>query len=324
MRIPKDKIILGGKCLPVIDELKYLKNKGCSYFEAFTNYNYIKDFNSSELKSITKDMSMYCIHTPMHFLNEDLALGDGGASLNAANMTIVKKTLDIANEYSNVDEPVVVVHLGIPRTLDKLEVSDSEIREYRHIQKLAATAQMYEISNYIVSKNYRTVVSVENVPFLVSSNENIITPDTQQWVFGNELDVIDFLDDNRFASTGSCIDLCHAQMDLIHYEKYKVKTALSLDRYIDRFADSVKLVHFNRANNLGFASDHSRTYEGYDKLHNEIVSKMLNKGYNKAPWTIEVTEDFSNKDTMYCNYEVARDMLVKEINLINPNLEIIY
>lgn len=312
MNIKDDEIILGGKALPILEQIKYLKGKGCKYFESYTSYNYITNYNAKELNEVLKDINMYCVHSPMFIKDLDIALGKSSIEVNKLNLEVMKTTLDYCDAFSNVENPIIVIHLGLPSNMSYGDVLENS--KY-------SLEQLYDIKDYIAKKNYKINVAIENSPIICSQNSVLMESGVR--TYGAKLDPVYLIDKIKDKSIGTCLDLCHAQSDIEFFSRLNLET-MNLNQYIDCYKDSIKLVHFNNCVNLGFGNDHSQTYLGYEDKHYEIVKYLLNKNYNKVPWTLEVFENQYVTEGSYGNYELARDMLIRDINKIKPNLNIIY
>lgn len=322
MILNEKELIIGGKSLPVINEINALKNKGCNYFEAHTTEKYIKEYNISEIKQITKKINMYCVHAPMFSNGVHLALGDGGKELNELNLKIIKDTLDFADKFSNVEEPIVVVHLGLPSSLDTVNNRINNIKYLNHNWEVANN-QIYEIKNYMESKRYANVLAIENTS-RYSYHESDSSYGGEVRYLGAEFDAPSISKMNTSSEIGSCLDLCHAQMDIVINRLSDFKSKLCVQDYIKEFSDSIKLVHFNNSINFGIGKDHSQTYKGYEEKHREIVKGLIENNYTRVPWTLEVLEESFVGEKAFNNYEIARELLIEEVNKLDGSIKIRY
>lgn len=278
----KGTLILGGKCIPTLEQAKGLRNKGCTYFEAHTTDKFMHEFNHNDLTQLLSDMKMYCVHSPMHNDIMEFTLGNSGAEYNKIFMEAMKHTLDFTNAYANVIEPVVVLHTGVAVDLDKIYHKENIIKFKKEEMKIIQE-QLYELENYREMKKYNLRIAIENTnfytekPFVVKGGAT----GTVRCI-GGHYDTANIVDIVNKDKVGTCLDLCHALMDVLHLRIVDIESSESIKSYIAEFANNIHIVHFSNSINFGLGKDHAQTYEGYEDLHSKVVKTLLQYNYVKC------------------------------------------
>lgn len=250
-------------------------SRGTNGIELHLDEDFI-NFNVYWNEEIINNVPIYVVHAP-------LIKGGDTCIENVQYRDVLTKTCSFANKIANTQghDVLVVIHLGT--SVHKLKALDA----YESVK--------YRLC-HLVELNERIHIAIENVSCVHKNEEQIYVPHEITFT-----DAATLVKDINHPRIGTCIDICHAMMDIKlmmtlrrHFGEEVIKNNIELhDGMSAIFAANkniIKLIHFANCGGSGLGSGHGAPFTNEDA---HVVDQILNL-YNlyeyDCPLTIEVIE----------------------------------
>ena len=250
-------------------------SRGINGIELHLDEDFI-NFNVYWNEEIINNVPIYVVHAP-------LIKGGDTCIENVQYRDVLTKTCSFANKIANTQghDVLVVIHLGT--SVHKLKALDA----YESIK--------YRLC-HLVELNERIHIAIENVSRVHKNEEQIYVPHEITFT-----DAATLVKDINHPRIGTCIDICHAMMDIKlmmtlrrHFGEEVIKNNIELHDGMNAiFAANkniIKLIHFANCGGSGLGGGHGAPFTNEDA---HVVDQILNL-YNlyeyDCPLTIEVIE----------------------------------
>lgn len=260
-------------------------------------------------EEIIRNVPIYVVHSPL-MSGHDTCIDDA----NAKNT--LYKTCDFANKIAIAQkhEILVVTHMGT--SVKKMKT----LGVYERVKK-----QVLSLVN-----NFDNVhIAIENVSRMHKNADGIYVPHEITFT-----DAALMATDINHERIGTCIDICHAMMDIkltktlrLHFGENVIKDNVELGGLEPLFKanqNTIKLIHFANCGGSGLGGGHGAPFTQKDiNTVNDILDLYYKYQY-KCPITIEVLESnykFGENYTITKNtIEMCLEQRTKSSTLTNANL----
>ncbi|MGU8835537.1 TIM barrel protein (plasmid) [Clostridium perfringens] len=300
-----------------LNQIKVSLSKGLPYIEFHTEYSdFQKDIDFQKIRDLLDENNVSCltVHSPItdNSNNFDtISLGTLYKENRRNNIELYKKCIIAANILSSSSNPVVVAHIGTGYNLNDSTLNNLSEED---IQKILNEAKddLTEINSYIDENYPGTIFAVENMPHFSYNSKG----DMFGWYFGTGHDLPIFIEQLDLPNIKTCLDICHIQMSIAIDKLSNPYKNNTVTDYIKSYANSIGLVHLNKAVGLGERQlTHSQPYDPNNEEDLNILSEIISCFYENnysCPITLEINDtDYSKQ----LNTDLMIQSLVKVYKL---------
>lgn len=250
-------------------------------------------------RELIDDLPIKVVHAPL-LDSDDVRLEI------IAHRKIILDTCKFAQRIAEIKgyDIIVVIHLGMhPETMQQIGIYDS-VKSFMEILLNTYPNLQFAIENVIrLNKTYDgQSITFRAVDFTAAPT---------------------FAKDMNNERVGTCLDTCHAMMDIAIMNLVKnhlgdesnrfnlQETEGGLDSFFAANKDTIKLIHLARIDTHGCGKDHGLGFKEKDKDQLAQIVSLYRKYHYMCPITIEVKEDDYNDAK---NFASTRTLLLNVLS----------
>ncbi|PLS19638.1 hypothetical protein CVD28_04260 [Bacillus sp. M6-12] len=299
-------MIMGSKTSLIDLELKDRKSKGVKFIEIQATLDDFKDLKVTlEKKHLIRQysLSVYAVHVPiLNSYGSECILGETNALIRKDNLNLIKKSIILADKFSDLSNPYVIIPTG------GLVKEGEFIPDFSRVKKGLFQKDLWELRNYVTENYPRVTLLLKNNP-MVKKEGNEYLP----YAYGYEDDFMFWIKELKDSHLGIALDVANAMGTVRYNQEHNSNSDfMSIEYFFYRYAPFLKLIHLSNGKNFSSQKDEY----GLPFLSSEPIDVQMMKNIlfvihdlkYTSPITITTNEDDSQNAV---NFLKTRDCIVQ-------------